>query len=279
MTERTPPSAPQASPDEQSGRQLNQTDHQPTGHQPAGKVALVTGSSRGLGRAMALRLAQDGFRVAVHYGRSEAEAQAVAEEIRAAGGEVAVFGADLSRPAEAATLVETVIGHFGRLDVLVNNAGITRDTLAIRMKDEDWDAVLATNLSSAFSAARAAIKHMMKARSGRIINISSVVALAGNPGQANYVASKAGLIGLTRALAREYGGRGITVNAVAPGFIESDMTAKLGDETRKAYQGQIPLARFGQPGEVAAAVAFLASDDAAYITGQTLGVDGGMHMG
>lgn len=243
------------------------------------KVALVTGSSRGLGRAMALKLAQDGFAVAVHYGRGEAEAQKVAEEIRAAGGQAEVFGADLSTPANAGKLVDEVIAKLGRLDVLVNNAGITRDGLAIRMKDEDWDAVLQTNLSSAFTASRAAIKHMMKARSGRIINISSVVARAGNPGQANYVAAKAGLIGLTKALAKEYGGRGITVNAIAPGFIESDMTEKLPDETKAQYQANIPLGRFGQPEEVAAVVAFLASDAAGYVTGQTIGVDGGMFAG
>lgn len=243
------------------------------------KVALVTGSSRGLGRAMALKLAQDGFAVAVHYGRGEAEAQQVAADIRAAGGTAEVFGADLSAPARAGELVEGVIAKMGRLDVLVNNAGITRDGLAIRMKDEDWDAVLQTNLSSAFAASRAAIKHMMKARSGRIVNISSVVARAGNPGQANYVAAKAGLIGLTKALAKEYGARGITVNAIAPGFIESDMTDKLPEDTKKQYQAGIPLGRFGTGEEVAALVAFLASDGAAYITGQTIGVDGGMFAG
>ncbi|WP_019011262.1 3-oxoacyl-[acyl-carrier-protein] reductase [Deinococcus aquatilis] len=241
------------------------------------KVALVTGSSRGLGRAMALQLAAAGFDVAIHYGRNAAEAEKVAETARAHGVAAQVFGADLTTPANAGALVEHVIAAFGRLDVLVNNAGITRDTLAVRMKDEDWQAVLDTNLTSAFTASRAALKHMMRARTGRIINIASVVGLMGNPGQANYVASKAGLIGLTKALAKEYGGRGITVNAVAPGFIESDMTAALPEATRTAYLGGIPLARFGQPEEVAAVVAFLASDAAAYITAQVIGVDGGLY--
>ncbi|EYB68023.1 3-oxoacyl-ACP reductase [Deinococcus phoenicis] len=237
----------------------------------------MTGSSRGLGRAMALSLARAGFGVAVHYGRNQADAEQVAGEIRALGVPAQVFGADLSDPANAGTLVEAVIREMGRLDVLVNNAGITRDTLAIRMKDDDWNAVLDTNLTSAFTASRAAIKHMMRARSGRIINIASVVGLMGNPGQANYVASKAGLIGLTKALAKEYGARGITVNAVAPGFISSDMTGALPEDVQQAYLSGIPLGRFGDPEDVAALVTFLASGAAGYITGQVIGVDGGLY--
>lgn len=239
-------------------------------------IALITGSSRGIGRAIALKLAADGFAVAVHYGRGAEQAQAVAAEIHAAGGTAEVFGADLSDPKNAALLIEEVIQKMGDLHVLVNNAGITRDGLTIRMKDEDWDTVLQTNLSSAFTASRSAIKHMMKARAGRIINISSVVALTGNAGQANYVAAKAGLIGLTRALAKEYGARGITVNAIAPGFVVSDMTDQLSEELQQNYQKSIPLGRFGRPEEIAAMAAFLASDAAEYITGQTIAVDGGI---
>ncbi len=238
--------------------------------------ALVTGSSRGLGRAIALELGRAGYRVAVHYAGREAAAQAVAEEIRSSGGQASVYGADLSDKGAASSLVDRVMADFGTLEVLVNNAGITRDGLLIRMKDDDWDSVLRTNLDSAFYTSRAAIKAMMRARFGRVVNISSVVGVQGNPGQANYVASKAGLIGLTKALAKEYGSRGITVNAVAPGFIESDMTAELPEKVRASYLEQIPAGRFGRAEEVAATVRFLCSSEAAYINGQVIGVDGGM---
>jgi 3-oxoacyl-[acyl-carrier protein] reductase len=242
------------------------------------RTALVTGSSRGLGRAMALQLAKAGHNVAVHFVSSAGPAEQVAAEIRELGVQAAVFGADVADAAACAELVKRVGAELGPVNVLVNNAGITRDTLALRMKEDDWQAVLDTNLSAAFHLSKAALRGMLRQEHSRIINISSVVGLTGNVGQANYVAAKAGLIGLTKALAQEYGGRGVTVNAVAPGFIESDMTAALDEELRSSYLARIPAGRFGSAAEVGALVAFLASPAAAYINGQTIAVDGGMVM-
>jgi 3-oxoacyl-[acyl-carrier protein] reductase len=233
----------------------------------------VTGSTRGIGRAIAEMLVGCGARVAV-AGRDLAVAEAVAAEIGATRG----FACDVGDAASVTALVQAVEEAFGSLDILVNNAGITKDNLMARMKDEDWDAVMATNLRSAFVATRAAQRGMMKRRWGRIINITSVVGLVGNKGQANYAASKAGLVGFTKAAAKELSSRNILVNAVAPGYIQTDMTAKLGDEARAALSAQIPLDRLGDPRDIAGAVAFLASDLAAYITGQVLVVDGGMVM-
>lgn len=246
-------------------------------NQGTGRVSLVTGSSRGLGKAIAERLGAEGYKVAVHYVSSAGPAEEVAASIREAGGEAHAFGADVSDAQACKELVKSVTDQFGGLHVLVNNAGVTRDGLVLRMKDEEWQSVINTNLSSAFYLTRAALRGMLRG-GGRIINISSVVALRGNAGQANYIASKAGLIGLTKALASEYATKGITVNAVAPGFIESDMTSSLSDELREAYLQQIPAGRFGAPEDVAAVVAFLASKGAAYVNGQTVAVDGGMVM-
>ena len=242
------------------------------------RTALVTGSSRGLGRAIAAHLGNAGYNVAVHYARSAEQAERLAEELRTLGVESAAFGADVSDASACQQLVKDVQKEFGGLDILVNNAGITRDTLALRMKDDDWQSVIDTNLSSAFYMSRAALRSMMRANFGRIVNISSVVGIRGNVGQANYVAAKAGLIGLTKSLAREYASRGITVNAVAPGFIESDMTDELASDVKEAYLAEIPVGRFGTPADIAAAVQYLVSDAAGYVTGQTLVVDGGMVM-
>jgi 3-oxoacyl-[acyl-carrier protein] reductase len=240
------------------------------------RKVLVTGASRGLGRAIALELGRHGHTVAVHYGRSRDEAEAVAAEITASGGKAVLVQGDLGSLEGAKSVAGAATEALGGLEVLVNNAGITKDGLVLRMRDEDWDAVLDTNLAAPFALARAALKTMLSGKWGRIINISSVVGLMGNPGQANYIAAKAGLIGLTKAIAKEYAGKGITCNAVAPGFIESDMTDKLPENLRVKYLEGIPAGRFGKPEDVAALVAFLASDAAGYINGQTVAVDGGL---
>ncbi|MCU0281250.1 MAG: 3-oxoacyl-[acyl-carrier-protein] reductase [Acidimicrobiia bacterium] len=243
-----------------------------------GRVALVTGAGRGIGRAVAEHLADAGHRVAVNYRSSAAEAEAVAAGIVAAGGEAVAVGADVSDEAAVAALFAAVEQRLGPVEILVNNAGITRDGLLLRMSAADWDAVLAADLRSAFLCTRAALRHMVRARWGRIVSIGSVAGLAGNAGQANYAAAKAGLIGFSKAVAREVGSRGITVNVVAPGFIETDMTAALGEPDREAARQAIALGRFGTPQEVAAAVGYLASGPAAYVTGQVMVIDGGMAL-
>jgi 3-oxoacyl-[acyl-carrier protein] reductase len=241
------------------------------------KTALVTGASRGIGRACAVALAQAGARVAL-AARDRAKLDEVAAEIRGLGREAFVVEMDMTSQESIKAAVAQVAQDFGRVDILVNNAGITRDGLAMRMKLEDWNAVINTNLTGAFLATQEVLQAMLKARWGRIINVSSVVGEMGNPGQANYVASKAGLIGLTKSLAQEIASRNITVNAVAPGFIATDMTAGLSDELKANMLGHIPLKRFGTSEDIAAAVRFLASDEASYITGHVLDVNGGMYM-
>jgi 3-oxoacyl-[acyl-carrier protein] reductase len=240
------------------------------------RVAIVTGASRGIGRAIALALARQGARV-VAAARGD-HAAPVAAEIVAAGGQATAQTVEVTDQASVAAMVAQTIDRHGRVDVLVNNAGITRDQLLLRMKPDDWDAVLATNLTAAFACVQAVLRPMVKQRSGRIIAISSVVGQAGNPGQANYAASKAGLIGFSKSLALEVASRGITVNVVAPGLIETDMTRALPEETRRAWAGKVPLGRMGTPEEVASVVCFLASDEAAYITGQVVAVNGGLYM-
>src|SRR5271169_999496 len=242
------------------------------------KVALVTGASQGIGRATALALAEAGAKVAI-AARNTEKLASLAAEIAAAGGEALAVPMDVADPAQVKAGFQQLLAKFGKLDILVNNAAITRDTLALRMKLEDWDAVLRTNLTGAHLCIQQALGAMLKQRSGRIINITSVVAQTGNAGQANYVASKAGLIGLTRAIAVEVASRSITVNAVAPGFIETPMTDPLSPELKEKMKSLIPLARFGKDREIAATIVFLASDEAAYITGQVIDVNGGMYMG
>ncbi|NOU93470.1 3-oxoacyl-[acyl-carrier-protein] reductase [Paenibacillus sp. LMG 31456] len=244
----------------------------------AGKAALVTGASRGIGRAIALSLAEAGADVAVNYAGSEAAAAEVVSLIEAMGRKAIKIKADVSSSQEVEDMFKVVLETFGKLDILVNNAGITRDNLIMRMKEDEFDQVIATNLKGVFNCVKAATRPMMKQRSGRIINISSVVGTLGNPGQINYVAAKAGVIGMTKAAAKELSSRGITVNAVAPGFIETDMTDKLSEDMRAQLLQQIPLARLGQPEDIAKAVRFLASEDASYMTGQTIHIDGGMYM-
>ena len=243
-----------------------------------GKCAVVTGASRGIGRAIALELANQGAKVVVNYSGSEQKAMQVVDEIKASGGEAIAVQANVSDSESVQQLMKTAVDTFGSLDILVNNAGITRDNLLMRMKDDEWDEVINTNLKGVFLCTKAVTRQMMKQRAGRIINISSIVGVAGNAGQANYVAAKAGVIGITKTTAQELASRNILVNAIAPGFITTEMTDSLPEELKEAMLKQIPLAKLGQPEDIAKAVAFLASDNANYITGQTLRIDGGMVM-
>ena len=243
-----------------------------------GRKAVVTGGSRGIGRAIALRLADEGADVAVCASRSVESAEAVAEEVRAKGRTALAVAGNVAEADEVSRMMEEILEGFSNVDILVNNAGINRDGLLMRMKEDDWDSVVDVNLKGAFLCTQALARPMMKARSGRIINLSSVVGLMGNAGQVNYSASKAGLIGLTKSTAKELASRGITVNAVCPGFIPTDMTDSMTDKAKDALVELIPLGRLGSTDDIAATVAFLASDDAAYITGQSIVVDGGMVM-
>ncbi|RNB76465.1 3-oxoacyl-[acyl-carrier-protein] reductase [Brevibacillus panacihumi] len=243
-----------------------------------GKTALVTGASRGIGRAIALKLAEAGANIVVNYAGSEGAASETVAQVKALGRDAIMVRANVSDSEEVNEMFKTALEHFGSLDILVNNAGITRDNLLMRMKEEEWDAVIDTNLKGVFNCLKAATRPMMKQRSGKIINITSVVGVLGNPGQANYVAAKAGVIGLTKTAAKELATRGITVNAVAPGFIDTEMTAVLPEDVKAGLIGQIPLGRLGQTDDIANVVVFLASDAANYMTGQTLHVDGGMYM-
>ena len=243
-----------------------------------GQVAVVTGASRGIGRAIALELANQGADVVVNYSGNEEKAKSVVEEIAAAGSRAIAVQGDVASSDSVAAMLKRTIEEFGKVDILVNNAGITRDNLLMRMKEDEWDQVINTNLKGVFLCTKAVSRPMMKQRKGRIINVASVVGITGNPGQANYVAAKAGVIGFTKTAAKELASRGITVNAVAPGFITTDMTEQLPEDVRGQLLSQIPLGRLGNPGDIAKVTAFLASEDSSYMTGQTLSVDGGMAM-
>lgn len=244
----------------------------------AGKTALVTGASRGIGKEIALELARNGANIVVNYAGNQQLAEQVVDEIRSFGRESIAIQADVANSEAVEQMVKETVNRFGSLDILVNNAGITRDQLLMRMKESDWDDVLNTNLKSVFLTTKAVSRQMMKQRKGRIINISSIVGVSGNAGQANYVAAKAGIIGLTKTAAKELASRNITVNAVAPGFITTDMTDKLPEDVKQELYKQIPLARLGEPKDIANVVTFLASEKSSYITGQTIHVNGGMYM-
>jgi 3-oxoacyl-[acyl-carrier protein] reductase len=242
------------------------------------RVALVTGGSRGIGRAVALDLAGRGHAVAVNYARREDAAEEVVHTIRTAGGEAVAIKADVGLEDEVSAMFRQVVDDLGSVDILVNNAGITRDRLLLRMGQDSWDEVIRTNLTSVYLCTKAALRSMLRSRWGRIITVGSVVGLAGNPGQANYAAAKAGVIGFTKSIAKEVGSRGITVNVVAPGFVETDLTEELPNDAKAAALGSIAVGRFGSPGEIASAVGYLASDEASYISGQVLVVDGGLAL-
>lgn len=243
---------------------------------PSFRVAIVTGASRGIGRSVALRLAKQGIRVVINALSKAAEAEEVVAQIKAEGGQGIVVLADVSVAEEVARLVQTTVDNYGRIDILVNNAGIVRDQLLMRMSEEDWDRVLNVNLKGAFLCTKAVLRHMLRQRWGRIINISSISGVVGNPGQANYASAKAGLIALTKVTAKEVATRGITVNAIAPGYIDTDMTRGLSESLKQEILSRIPAGYFGSPEDIAQAVAYLASSEARYISGQVLGVDGGM---
>jgi 3-oxoacyl-[acyl-carrier protein] reductase len=243
-----------------------------------GRVALVTGGGRGIGRALAVRLAEEGANLAISYRSNDAAAGEAAEEVRGAGVEIELFKGDVSSPEDVEALFNGVSDTFGRVDILVNNAGITRDNLLMRMKEEEFDDVLRTNLKGTYLCTRAALRPMVRARWGRIVNVSSVVGLVGNAGQANYAASKAGIVGFTKSVAREVAQRGITVNAVAPGYVETELTGSLPEKVKEQIREQVPAGRFGEPEEVAEVIAFLVGEEAGYVTGQTIAVDGGMTM-